>query len=78
MLGKKAALAIRILCRSDLNTPMSNEVMEFLSSKPERKVRQVGETQKAARELNRSIKRRANSFRCWARHSCRVRDAVRR
>ena len=34
MLGKKAALAIRILRRSDLDTPMSNEVMEFLSSKP--------------------------------------------
>jgi len=34
MLGKKAALAIRILRHSDLDTPMSNEVMEFLSSKP--------------------------------------------
>jgi hypothetical protein len=34
MLGKKAALAIRILRRSDLDTPMSNEVMEFLPSKP--------------------------------------------
>jgi len=34
MLRKKAALAIRILRRSDLDTPMSNEVMEFLSSKP--------------------------------------------
>jgi hypothetical protein len=35
MLGKKAALAIRILRRSDLDTPMPDEVMEFLSSKPE-------------------------------------------
>jgi len=35
MLGKKAALAIRILRRSDLDTPMLDEVMEFLSSKPE-------------------------------------------
>jgi hypothetical protein len=35
MLGKKAALAIHILRRSDLNTPMPDEVMEFLSSKPE-------------------------------------------
>ena len=34
MIRKKAALAIRILRRSDLDTPMSNEVMEFLSSKP--------------------------------------------
>ena len=31
---RKKALAIRILRRSDLDTPMSNEVMEFLSSKP--------------------------------------------
>jgi hypothetical protein len=35
MLGKKAALAIRILRRSDLDTPMPDAVMEFLSSKPE-------------------------------------------
>ena len=35
MLGKKAALAIRILRRSDLDTPMPDEVMEFLSSKPQ-------------------------------------------
>jgi hypothetical protein len=35
MLGKKAALAIRMLRRSDLDTPMPDEVMEFLSSKPE-------------------------------------------
>ena len=35
MLGKKAALAIRIFRRSDLDTPMPDEVMEFLSSKPE-------------------------------------------
>jgi hypothetical protein len=35
MLGKKAALAIRILRRSGPDTPMPNEVMEFLSSKPE-------------------------------------------
>jgi hypothetical protein len=35
MLGKKAALAIRILRRSDLDTPMPDEVMEFLSSRPE-------------------------------------------
>ena len=35
MLGKKAALAIRILQRSDLDTPMPDEVMEFLSSKPQ-------------------------------------------
>ena len=35
MLGKKAALAIRILRRSDLDTPMPDEVIEFLSSKPE-------------------------------------------
>src|SRR5262249_31822960 len=35
MLGKKAALAIRILRRSDLNMPMPDEVMEFLSSKRE-------------------------------------------
>jgi len=34
-LDKKAALVIRILRHSDLDTPMSNEVMEFLSSKPE-------------------------------------------
>jgi len=33
MLGKKAALAIRILRRSDLDTP--DELMEFLSSKPQ-------------------------------------------
>ena len=33
MLGKKAALAIRILRRSD--TPMPENVMEFLNSKPE-------------------------------------------
>jgi hypothetical protein len=37
MLGKKGALAIRILRRSDLDTPMPDEVMEFLSSKPERR-----------------------------------------
>jgi hypothetical protein len=35
MLGKKAALAIRILRRSDLDTPMPETVMEFLNSKPE-------------------------------------------
>ena len=35
MHGKKAAMAIRILRRSDLDTPMPDEVMEFLSSKPE-------------------------------------------
>ena len=35
MLGKKAALAIRILRRSDLDTPMPENVMEFLNSKPE-------------------------------------------
>src|SRR5262249_56180315 len=35
MLGRKAALAIRILRRSGLDTPMPDEVMEFLSSKPE-------------------------------------------
>jgi len=35
MLGKKATLAIRILRRSDLDTPMPDEVMEFLSSKPQ-------------------------------------------
>jgi hypothetical protein len=35
MLGKKAALAIRILRRSDLDTPMPDEVMKFLSSKPQ-------------------------------------------
>ena len=35
MLGKKAALAIRILRRSDLDTLMPDEVMEFLSSKPQ-------------------------------------------
>src|SRR5262249_28378473 len=34
MLGKKAALAIRILRRSNLDA-MPDEVMEFLSSKPE-------------------------------------------
>ena len=35
MLRKKAALAIRILQRSDLDTLMPDEVMEFLSSKPQ-------------------------------------------
>ena len=35
MLGKKATLAIRILRRSDPDTPIPNELMEFLSSKPE-------------------------------------------
>jgi hypothetical protein len=35
MLGKKAALAGRILRRSDLDTPMPDEVMEFLNSKPQ-------------------------------------------
>jgi hypothetical protein len=35
MLGKKAALAIRILRRSDLDTPLTGEAMEFLSSKPQ-------------------------------------------
>ena len=35
MIRKKAALAIRILRRSDLDTPMPDEVMEFLSSKPQ-------------------------------------------
>jgi len=35
MLGKKAALAIRALRRSDLDTLMPDEVMEFLSSKPQ-------------------------------------------
>ena len=35
MLRKKAALAIRILRRSDLNTPMPDKMMEFLSSKPQ-------------------------------------------
>jgi hypothetical protein len=35
MLGKKAALAIRILRRSDLDSLMPDEVMKFLSSKPE-------------------------------------------
>ena len=35
MIRKKAALAIRILRRSDLDTPMPDEVIEFLSSKPE-------------------------------------------
>ena len=34
MLGKKAALAIRILRHPDLDAPMSNEVMGLLSSKP--------------------------------------------
>jgi hypothetical protein len=35
MLGKKAALAIRMLRRSDPDAPMPDEVMEFLSSKLE-------------------------------------------
>jgi hypothetical protein len=35
MLSKKAALAIRILRQSDLDTPVPDEVIEFLSSKPE-------------------------------------------
>ena len=35
MHGKKAAMAIRILRRSDLDTPMPGNVMEFLSSKPQ-------------------------------------------
>ena len=35
MFGKKAALAIHILRRSDFDTPMPDEVMEFLNSKPE-------------------------------------------
>src|SRR5215471_13885726 len=35
MLGKKAALAIRILRCSDLGAPMPDNVMEFLSSKPQ-------------------------------------------
>ena len=35
MIRKKAALAIRILRRSDLDTPMPGNVMEFLSSKPQ-------------------------------------------
>ena len=35
MLGKKAALAIRILRRSDLGAPMPENVMEFLNSRPE-------------------------------------------
>jgi hypothetical protein len=35
MIRKKAALAIRILRRSDLGTPMPDNVMEFLNSKPE-------------------------------------------
>lgn len=35
MLGKKSALIIRCLRRSDLDTPMPDEVMEFLSSKPQ-------------------------------------------
>jgi hypothetical protein len=35
MLGKKAALAIRCLRRIDPSTPMPENVMEFLSSKPE-------------------------------------------
>jgi hypothetical protein len=35
MLGKKAALAIRYARRSDLDTPMPENVMEFLNSKPE-------------------------------------------
>jgi len=35
MFGKKAALAIRILRRSDFDAPMPDEVMEFLNSKPE-------------------------------------------
>ena len=34
-LSKKAALAIRILRQSDLDTPVPDEVIEFLSSKPE-------------------------------------------
>ena len=35
MLGKKAALALRCLRRFDPSTPMPDNVMEFLSSKPE-------------------------------------------
>jgi len=35
MLGKKAALAIRRLRRIDRSTPMPEDAMEFLSSKPE-------------------------------------------
>jgi hypothetical protein len=35
MHGKKAAMAIRILRRSDLHTPMPENVMEFLCSKPQ-------------------------------------------
>jgi hypothetical protein len=35
MQGKKAALAIRFLRRHDLSAPMSDDVMEFLNSKPE-------------------------------------------
>jgi hypothetical protein len=35
MLRKKAALAIRILRRSDLGAPMPENVMEFLNSRPE-------------------------------------------
>jgi hypothetical protein len=35
MLRNKAALAIRILRRSDPDTPMPDEVVEFLSSKPQ-------------------------------------------
>jgi len=35
MLRKKAALALRILRRSDLGAPMPESVMEFLNSRPE-------------------------------------------
>jgi hypothetical protein len=35
MLGKKAALDMRFLRRSNLDTPMSDEVMEFLNSNPQ-------------------------------------------
>jgi hypothetical protein len=35
MIRKKAALAIRILRRSDLGAPMPDNIMEFLSSKPQ-------------------------------------------
>ena len=35
MLRKKSALVLRYARRSDLNKPLPDEVMEFLSSKPE-------------------------------------------